>query len=95
VSLCSLCWLIRRSSNSVLEFSSARIVYDSRSTDSFLHYYKELFIEKIIYEIVCLFVCFESHEQYFSYQATVTITGDGVANIDLHICMPSTHGFQQ
>jgi hypothetical protein len=25
---------------------------------------------------VCLCVCFESHEQFFSYLATVTITGD-------------------
>jgi hypothetical protein len=30
-----------------------------------------------------LFVCFESHEQFFSYLATVTITGDGAANLDL------------
>jgi hypothetical protein len=28
------------------------------------------------------FVCFESHEQFFSYLATVTITGDGAANLD-------------
>jgi hypothetical protein len=34
---------------------------------------------------VCLFVCFESHEQFFSYLATVTITGDGV--------MLSAYGF--
>jgi hypothetical protein len=32
---------------------------------------------------VCLFVCFESHEQFFSYLATVTLTGDGAANLDL------------
>jgi hypothetical protein len=31
---------------------------------------------------VCLFVWFESHEQFFSYLATVTITGDGSANLD-------------
>jgi hypothetical protein len=31
----------------------------------------------------CLFVCFESHEQFFSYLATVTITGDRAANLDL------------
>jgi hypothetical protein len=30
-----------------------------------------------------LFVCFESHEQLFSYLETVTITGDGAANLDL------------
>ena len=33
--------------------------------------------------IDCLFVCFESHKQFFSYLATVTITGDRVANLDL------------
>jgi hypothetical protein len=38
---------------------------------------------------VCLFVCFESHEQFFSYLATVTITGDGAANSDL-ICIALT-----
>jgi hypothetical protein len=32
---------------------------------------------------VCLFVCFESHEQFFSYLATVTRTGDGAAKLDL------------
>jgi hypothetical protein len=35
---------------------------------------------------VALFVCllyFESYEQFFSYLATVTITGDGAANLDL------------
>jgi hypothetical protein len=26
----------------------------------------------------CLFVCFESHEQFFSYLATVTIAGAGL-----------------
>jgi hypothetical protein len=39
------------------------------------------------YEIVCLFVCFESHEQFFSYLATVTITGDGAANLDLCLAL--------
>jgi hypothetical protein len=29
-----------------------------------------------------LFICFESHEQFFSYLATVTIAGDRAANID-------------
>jgi hypothetical protein len=33
--------------------------------------------------IVCLFVCFESHEQIFSYLATVTIGSDRAANLDL------------
>jgi hypothetical protein len=38
-----------------------------------------------IYFLFCfvLFLfCFESHEQFFSYLATVTITGDGAANLD-------------
>jgi hypothetical protein len=34
-------------------------------------------------DVFCLFVCFASHEQFFSYLATVTITGDGAANLDL------------
>jgi hypothetical protein len=43
---------------------------------------------KVLLEIfVCLFVCFESHEQYFSYLATVTITGDGAANLDLCLAL--------
>jgi hypothetical protein len=29
-----------------------------------------------------LFVCFESHEQYLSYLATVTITGGRAPNLD-------------
>jgi hypothetical protein len=33
-----------------------------------------------------MFVCFESHEQFFSYLTTVTITGDRAANLDL--CLP-------
>jgi hypothetical protein len=32
-----------------------------------------------------MFVCFESHEEFFSYLATVTITGDGAANLDLRL----------
>jgi hypothetical protein len=35
---------------------------------------------------VCLF-CFESHEQFFSYLATVTITGDRTANLDLCLAL--------
>jgi hypothetical protein len=38
----------------------------------------------------CLFVClFESHEQFFSYMylATVTITRDKVANLDLCLAL--------
>jgi hypothetical protein len=34
-----------------------------------------------------LFVCFEWHEQFFSYLATVTITGDGAANLDLCLAL--------
>jgi hypothetical protein len=33
---------------------------------------------------ICLFVCFELHEQFFSYLATVTITGD------LDLCLALT-----
>jgi hypothetical protein len=36
---------------------------------------------------VVLFVCFESHEQFFSYLATVTITGDRAANLDLFLAL--------
>jgi hypothetical protein len=39
------------------------------------------------YGDVCLFVCFESHEQFFNYLATVTITGDGAANLDLCLAL--------
>jgi hypothetical protein len=38
-------------------------------------------------EVVCLFVCFESHEQFFSYLATVAITGDRAANLDLWLAL--------
>jgi hypothetical protein len=40
---------------------------------------------------LCLFgfFYFESYEQFFSYLATVTITGDGVANLDL-VCLALT-----
>jgi hypothetical protein len=34
-----------------------------------------------------LFDCFESHEHFFSYLVTVTITGDRAANLDLHVCL--------
>jgi hypothetical protein len=34
-----------------------------------------------------IFVCFESHEQFFSYVATVTITGDGAVNLDLCLAL--------
>jgi hypothetical protein len=32
---------------------------------------------------VCLFDCFEPHEQFFSYKADVTITSGRTANLDL------------
>jgi hypothetical protein len=35
---------------------------------------------------VCLF-CFESHEQFFSYLVTVTITSDRAANLDLCLAL--------
>jgi hypothetical protein len=35
----------------------------------------------------CLFVCFLLHEQFFSYLAAVTITGDGAANLDLCLAL--------
>jgi hypothetical protein len=34
-----------------------------------------------------LFICFESHEQFFSYLATVTIAGDRAANLDLCLAL--------
>jgi hypothetical protein len=36
---------------------------------------------------VCLFICFKSHEQFFSYLATVTIAGDRDANSDLCLAL--------
>jgi hypothetical protein len=39
-----------------------------------------------VYMFVCLF-CFESHEQFFSYLATVTIFGDRAANLDLCLAL--------
>jgi hypothetical protein len=40
--------------------------------------------------MLCFVCCFESHEQFFSYLATVTITGDKAANLDLHVCLAIT-----
>jgi hypothetical protein len=37
--------------------------------------------------ILWLFVCFESHEQLFGYLATVTITNDWVASLDLCLAL--------
>jgi hypothetical protein len=33
------------------------------------------------------FVCFQPHEQFFSYLAAVTITGDRAANLDLCLAL--------
>jgi hypothetical protein len=41
------------------------------------------FIQVLFFFIVCL----ESHEQFFSSLATVTITGDGAANLDLCLAL--------
>jgi hypothetical protein len=41
----------------------------------------------IIYRYRAYFVCFESHKQFFSYLATVTITGDRAANLDLCLAL--------
>jgi hypothetical protein len=35
----------------------------------------------------CLFICFKPHEQFFSYLAAVTITGDRAANLDLCLAL--------
>jgi hypothetical protein len=40
-------------------------------------------IKQIGMGISTLFVCYEWHKQFFSYLATVTITGDRAANLDL------------
>jgi hypothetical protein len=40
-----------------------------------------------LYSCVYLFVCLESHEQFFSYLATVTIAGDRAANLDLCLAL--------
>jgi hypothetical protein len=37
--------------------------------------------------LFCLFVCFESHDQFFSYLATVTISSDRAANLDLCLAL--------
>jgi hypothetical protein len=35
----------------------------------------------------CLFDCIEPHEQFYSYLAVVTITGDRAANLDLCLAL--------
>jgi hypothetical protein len=37
--------------------------------------------------LMFLFLCFKSHEQFFSYLATATITGDRAANLDLCLAL--------
>jgi hypothetical protein len=37
--------------------------------------------------VVCLFVCFGPHEQFFSNLSAVTITADGAADLDLCIAL--------
>jgi hypothetical protein len=44
---------------------------------------ESLFLYMLLQKYVSLFVCFESHEQFFSYLVTITITGDRAANLDL------------
>jgi hypothetical protein len=39
---------------------------------------------------VCLFVCLESHEQFFSYLATVTIAGNTHRAANLDLCLALT-----
>jgi hypothetical protein len=39
--------------------------------------------------VVCLIVCLQQHEQFFSYLAAVTNTSDRAANLDLF----GTHDF--
>jgi hypothetical protein len=62
----------------IRKFTLCRIIQSPlQSCRSFLSHTR-------MYELmVCLFVCFESHEQFFSYLATVTIAGDRAANLDL------------
>jgi hypothetical protein len=37
--------------------------------------------------LLCLFDCFELHEQFFSYLGAVTITGDRAVNLDLWLAI--------
>jgi hypothetical protein len=49
--------------------------------------YFRFFFKKKEVSWFCLFICFESHEQFFSYLATVTIAGDRAANLDLCLAL--------
>jgi hypothetical protein len=50
------------------------------------HLYHEMWA--VIWLVCFVSFCSESHEQFFSYLATVAITGDGAANLD--ICLALT-----
>jgi hypothetical protein len=45
--------------------------------------YNSLYPRIIYAKFDCLFVCLKPHEQFFSYLAAVTITGDRAANFGL------------
>jgi hypothetical protein len=62
-----------------IQISFKAIIFSNKSLGEKLHTLSPIF--------VCLFVCFESHEQCFSYLATVTITGDRAANLDLSLAL--------
>jgi hypothetical protein len=58
-----------------------------------MRYYKGISLRHLFLSVsfdnlfVCLLVCFEAHEQFFRYLATVTITGDRAANLDLCLAL--------
>jgi hypothetical protein len=47
----------------------------------------------VLISFICLFVCFEPHEQFFSYLAAITIAGDRAANLDLCLALSSEGSF--
>jgi hypothetical protein len=46
-------------------------------------YWKKLICCSVKFKRLFVVVCFKPHEQFFSYLAAVTITGDRAANLDL------------
>jgi hypothetical protein len=46
----------------------------------------QLYDNRDDFDFVCLF-CFESHEHFFSYLVTVTITSDRAAHLDLYLAL--------
>jgi hypothetical protein len=52
-------------------------------TLSFSVYLLSQLSARIFYKYDSKFVCFKPHEQFFSYLAAVTITGDRAANLGL------------